>query len=103
MTGRREARCGSIAANLFARAAHQCQYCGEAFAVDELSIDHVLPKSRGGRTQWDNVVSACVGCSTHKGAAEPRNNPIMAMKLNNPKYECWKAYLPAAGATVEFC
>jgi len=103
--------------NLFARDGHQCQYCGRSFPIQQLSIDHVLPRSRGGETLWDNVVSACTTCNTRKGGrtpqeahmrlmsdpAEPRTNPILAMKLNNPKYECWKAFLPAASGVVEGC
>lgn len=103
--------------NLFARDGHKCQYCGRSFPIHQLSIDHVVPRSRGGETCWDNVVSACLTCNTRKGGrtpqeahmhlinhpAEPGANPLLAMKLNNPKYECWKAFLPAPSALVDVC
>jgi 5-methylcytosine-specific restriction endonuclease McrA len=50
--------------NVFLRDRFQCQYCG---AKDDLTFDHVVPRSRGGRTTWDNVVTACAGCNLMKG------------------------------------
>lgn len=52
---------------LFARDRYQCLYCGGAFVFGGLSRDHVVPKSRGGRDRWENVVSACRRCNQHKG------------------------------------
>jgi 5-methylcytosine-specific restriction endonuclease McrA len=103
--------------NLFARDGHRCQYCGGAFPVSQLSIDHVIPRSRGGKTSWANAVAACLTCNTRKGGrtpqeahmrlmtdpAEPMINPLLAMKLKNPKYACWRTFLPAACATAEVC
>jgi 5-methylcytosine-specific restriction endonuclease McrA len=43
-----------------------CQYCGEKFKTDDLTIDHVLPKSKGGKTTWENCVLACVLCNKQK-------------------------------------
>lgn len=51
--------------NLFLRDEFSCQYCG---ASSELTFDHVVPRSRGGRTSWDNVVAACSACNLRKGA-----------------------------------
>ena len=44
-----------------------CQYCGEWFPTHDLTFDHVLPRSKGGRTTWDNVVTACAPCNLMKG------------------------------------
>jgi 5-methylcytosine-specific restriction endonuclease McrA len=52
--------------NLYRRDGYSCQYCGRRRPPDELSIDHVLPRSRGGKTTWDNCVLACVRCNTKK-------------------------------------
>lgn len=52
---------------LFARDDYHCLYCGNAFPFVNLSRDHVVPKSRGGRDRWENVVSACRRCNQHKG------------------------------------
>ncbi|MCO5165805.1 MAG: HNH endonuclease [Planctomycetes bacterium] len=52
--------------NLYRRDGYACQYCGRRRPLDELSIDHVLPRSRGGKTTWENCVLACVRCNTKK-------------------------------------
>lgn len=52
---------------LFARDNHQCLYCAREFSVRELSRDHVVPRSRGGRDRWLNVVAACRRCNQRKG------------------------------------
>ena len=53
--------------NLFLRDAYQCQYCGAAHVAKDLTMDHVVPRARGGGTSWDNVVSACGPCNNRKG------------------------------------
>ena len=58
--------------NVFLRDRWDCQYCGEKFSTSELTFDHVVPKSRGGRTSWDNIVTACQDCNLTKGARLPR-------------------------------
>jgi 5-methylcytosine-specific restriction endonuclease McrA len=50
--------------NLFLRDEFSCQYCG---AKGDLTFDHVIPRSRGGRTTWENVVAACQSCNLRKG------------------------------------
>jgi len=54
--------------NVFLRDGFQCQYCGGGFAAEELTFDHLVPRSRGGRTIWTNVVTACQGCNLRKGS-----------------------------------
>lgn len=54
--------------NLFRRDHNRCQYCG---ARDRLTLDHVMPKSRGGRDTWENLVAACVPCNNRKGNRTP--------------------------------
>lgn len=48
-----------------------CQYCGERFPTSELTYDHVVPRARGGRTAWENVVSCCVPCNKRKRDSLP--------------------------------
>jgi 5-methylcytosine-specific restriction endonuclease McrA len=55
--------------NVFLRDRFQCQYCGNK---DDLTFDHVVPRSRGGRTTWDNVVAACAPCNLKKANKLPR-------------------------------
>lgn len=101
--------------NLFARDGHRCQYCGAEKPLNQLSVDHVQPRSRGGDNSWENTVCCCVTCNTRKGSRtpseaqmrllqtprKPRFNPLLARKLDDPKYECWRTFLKAAGYSVE--
>ena len=57
--------------NVLYRDDHHCQYCGTG-SSDMLTIDHVIPRSRGGGDSWDNVVAACVRCNIKKGNRTPR-------------------------------
>ena len=56
--------------NVFLRDGFECAYCGSA---DELTFDHVVPRSKGGRTTWDNIVAACSPCNLRKGGRMPRD------------------------------
>jgi 5-methylcytosine-specific restriction endonuclease McrA len=57
--------------NLLLRDGYQCQYCGKRPGSRELNVDHVLPRSRGGRDTWDNLVISCRGCNLRKGKRTP--------------------------------
>lgn len=54
--------------NVFLRDSFACQYCGHPHPTPELTFDHVVPRSRGGRTSWENVVTACGSCNLRKGS-----------------------------------
>ena len=96
--------------NILARDGHLCQYCGRHFPINQLSLDHVLPRSRGGATTWDNIVCACLACNVRKGGrtpheakmklvrrpVKPKRNPLLLLKLDNPKYESWRTWLDDA-------
>jgi 5-methylcytosine-specific restriction endonuclease McrA len=53
--------------NLYLRDMYECGYCGSRHFKSELTIDHVVPISRGGKTAWDNCISSCGPCNSHKG------------------------------------
>jgi 5-methylcytosine-specific restriction endonuclease McrA len=57
--------------NVFLRDSFRCQYCDLRRPTPELTFDHVVPRSKGGRTSWDNVVTACGACNTRKGNRLP--------------------------------
>jgi 5-methylcytosine-specific restriction endonuclease McrA len=68
--------------NVFLRDRFTCQYCGGRLPTPDLTFDHVIPRSRGGRTSWENVVTACGDCNLRKGnrmptvvQMQPRNKP----------------------------
>lgn len=66
---------------LFARDAHLCLYCGRTFPRSQLTRDHVLPLSKGGRDLWENVVAACFPCNSRKGNRTPQQAgmPLLAV------------------------
>ncbi len=57
--------------NVFLRDRFSCQYCGDSHPTNDLTFDHILARSRGGRTTWENVVTACMGCNLRKGNSLP--------------------------------
>ncbi len=54
--------------NVFLRDRWRCQYCGRVFKTHELTFDHVIPRSKGGVTSWENIVTACRSCNLRKGS-----------------------------------
>lgn len=58
--------------NVFARDRWRCQYCGKKFSPSELTYEHVVPKSKGGKTDWDNIATSCIPCNTRKGSNTPQ-------------------------------
>ncbi len=73
--------------NLYRRDEHTCQYCGEQLPSSELTMDHVLPRSRGGKNGWENCVAACEGCNGRKADKTPRE---AGMKLKKqPARPAW--------------
>lgn len=76
--------------NLFRRDMGTCQYCGARPGVEGLSIDHVVPKSRGGITSWTNCVLACLGCNLRKGNRTPEAAGMLLKRL--PQRPRWVPY-----------
>ena len=65
--------------NLFLRDDFKCQYCGRKHPSEGLTFDHVIPRARGGLTNWENIVAACVPCNSRKGHSmdmKPINPPM---------------------------
>ena len=54
--------------SILLRDRYRCQYCGERFEARDLTFDHVVPRSAGGRTEWTNILTACIPCNSRKGA-----------------------------------
>lgn len=57
--------------NIYVRDDFRCQYCANEFDAEDLTFDHVLPASRGGRRSWENIVAACVDCNKRKDSRTP--------------------------------
>lgn len=66
--------------NVFLRDMFSCQYCGGRFATQELTYDHVIPRCKGGKTNWQNVVTACVSCNHRKGRLLLSELPHFALR-----------------------
>ena len=96
--------------NVFLRDRFSCQYCGGGFLASDLTFDHVVPRSKGGRTNWTNVVAACGSCNLRKGnklpgqcnmqpLAKPMAPNVWQLQENGrgfpPNYlhESWRDYL----------
>jgi len=95
--------------NILKRDAYTCQYCGQN-GGERMTIDHVIPRSLGGRTIWENVVSACRACNLRKGnktlnemdmrllrkPTRPRSASYLGILAHaSYHYEQWRKYLPA--------
>ena len=68
---RRREAAGAKRMRIYMRDKFRCQYCGEKRGANELTLDHILPRSRGGDNSPVNIVTACVGCNQRKGSRTP--------------------------------
>jgi 5-methylcytosine-specific restriction endonuclease McrA len=95
--------------NILKRDGYTCQYCGRN-GGEHMTIDHVIPRAQGGRTVWENVVSACRACNLRKGSRSPDEAGMRLLRRpgtprslfyfgilaqSAPPYTVWRKYLPA--------
>lgn len=80
--------------NIFKRDHYTCQYCGIQPETSELTIDHVISKSAGGKSTWENCVLACVPCNKRKADKTLEKSGMKLRKV--PKKPSWKALMQAA-------
>lgn len=73
--------------NIYARDRQRCQYCGAKLPKSELNLDHIIPKSRGGKTVWENVVCSCLSCNRKKGGRTPQEAGVKL--LVSPRKPGW--------------
>ena len=85
--------------NIFKRDHSTCQYCGIRPGGSELTIDHVVPRSRGGLSTWENCVLACVPCNARKANRSPEQAGLKLKKI--PVRPAWKPLYAAGGIRVE--
>jgi len=90
--------------NIIWRDNNVCQYCTKTFPTEKLTIDHLIPKSRGGQNKWTNLVAACKKCNQKKGCRTPQECGMIPIRTpTKPKTtvlktttvisELWKNYL----------
>jgi 5-methylcytosine-specific restriction endonuclease McrA len=99
--------------NIYARDAFTCQYCGRRPPRSELNLDHVVPRSLGGRSTWQNVVCSCLDCNRRKGGRTPKQarlrlqrkptrphwTPFVSLMLANVRYKEWRPFLNVVDAS----
>jgi 5-methylcytosine-specific restriction endonuclease McrA len=66
--------------NIYGRDDYRCQYCGDKCTMNELTYDHVVPRSQGGKTTWTNIVSACEACNSKKAGRTPEQAKMRLLK-----------------------
>jgi hypothetical protein len=100
--------------NVYLRDRNICQFCGRKFRSDDMNMDHVIPKSKGGQTTWENIVLSCVPCNNRKKdhslkesgmklirkpfqptLADLKINPIeqLRMRIRSKPPKTWEAFL----------
>jgi 5-methylcytosine-specific restriction endonuclease McrA len=93
--------------NIYLRDNFTCMYCGKKFHPENINLDHVIPKSKGGRMVWENVVCSCIKCNVKKGSLSleesgmkllrkpyvPRYNFSVYEKCKEPKYKPWRDFV----------
>jgi 5-methylcytosine-specific restriction endonuclease McrA len=98
--------------NIYSRDQNRCQYCGKQFPRAELNLDHVVPRSKGGTSIWENVVCSCHRCNRLKGGRTPSEagmrlirqprrpqwTPFMTETYSLRRYKEWMPFLSAVDA-----
>ena len=92
--------------NIILRDENTCQYCGKEFSSDDLTMDHIIPKAKGGKKSWKNIVTACKPCNQKKGSRTPEQagmrllrvprpltGPVMIKRRSSSFHSHWKNYL----------
>lgn len=77
--------------SLFERDNYRCQYCGNNFEEKYLNMDHVIPKDRGGRTSWENIVTSCIKCNSRKANRLPHQASMHLIR--KPERPRWRPFI----------
>lgn len=97
--------------NIYLRDENTCQYCGRRFVRAELNLDHVVPRSQGGSTSWENIVCSCIPCNLRKANRTPAQAGMALLKEPfrpkwNPRfrptgqgYPVWRPFLSLIDAS----
>jgi hypothetical protein len=97
--------------NIILRDNHTCQYCNKKFALASLNIDHIQPKSKGGKNSWENLTCSCIKCNSHKRDRTPKQAGMKLLRqpkkptiflmfkryseiFLNDNFEEWKSFFP---------
>lgn len=86
--------------NIFLRDKNTCQYCGKKKPRADLNLDHVVPRSQGGRTTWTNVVCSCIRCNLKKGGRTPEQANMTL--LTEPRRPSWSPFERSGDGAVTY-
>lgn len=86
--------------NIYARDHDTCQYCARQLPRSELNLDHVVPRSQGGKTSWENVVCSCVPCNLRKGGRTPEQAGIKLLRV--PVRPRWTPFFRGASRRITY-
>lgn len=79
--------------NLYEHYKFKCGYCGEKFDSKELNLDHIVPRSRGGKTTWANIITTCIPCNTKKRDRTPEEAGMnLLVKPTKPRWRGNRSY-----------
>lgn len=101
--------------NIYERDNNACQYCGKIFDRKDLNLDHVIPRDKGGLTNWENIVCSCIKCNTRKAnrlahevgmrlirkPEKPRWQPFLHITFETKPHESWRHFIDLAYWHVE--
>ena len=101
--------------NIFQRDNYTCQYCGIVFDTKALNLDHVIPRDKGGKTSWENLVTSCIACNSRKAnkmpeearmfpmrePVAPRWRPFFASVRETACHDSWRHFLDLSSSQVE--
>lgn len=87
-------------ANIFLRDKNKCQYCGREFKKHELNLDHVVPRTHGGVSSWENVVCSCISCNRDKGGRTPKEAGVKLIR--KPGKPAWSPYYHISLANIMY-
>lgn len=97
--------------SIFERDDYVCQYCGTRHREDQLNLDHVIPRDKGGKTSWENIVTSCIRCNSRKAnrlpheagmrlhhkPARPKYRPFVSFMVKEREDEAWGHFLKPLG------
>ncbi len=101
--------------NIFERDKNTCQFCGKIFDRNDLNLDHVTPRDRGGPTTWENIVCSCIPCNTRKANRTPQEagmhlvrkpkrpkwRPFVQVNFSTHQHDSWRHFIDLAYWNVE--
>jgi 5-methylcytosine-specific restriction endonuclease McrA len=86
--------------NIYARDADTCQYCGAHLGRSLLNLDHVVPRTLGGRTSWENIVCSCIDCNLRKGGRTPDQAGMKLIRV--PSRPRWTPFFRGSGKKASY-